>query len=252
VRSGEGPIKRLVATMILCAAAGPLAGCSTTQETAARIQLNDARIRASQVATVVTRSDPTVRVGAVSLISGRPRSAFLVVIHNLSAKAITDLPISVGVRRAGGKRLYLNASAGLPYFANHLPGVAARGTLRWVFTTTHKVAAGARAFALVGPPPQPPLTSVHSLPEITARVLGPSRFAHGAQELRLVVHNLSSVTQYQLQVYGYAVGGRGYVAAGGATVFSLSGDSSTTVRLRLVGRPDRALVQVSASATIYD
>ena len=238
--------------VILCAAAGPLAGCTTTQQKAARVQLNDARIRASEVATVVTAGNPAVRVGSVSLISGRGRTALLVVIHNLVNKPISDLPILVGVRTGAGKRVYLNAAAGLPYFASHLPGIAAGGTLHWVFTTARKLARNARPFALVGPAPQPPLTIAGSLPEITARVLGRSTIADRPAELRLVVHNLSSVPQYQLQVYAYARGERDYLAAGSATIANLSGGSTTTVRLRLAGRPGRAPVQVEASATIYD
>ena len=237
--------------MTLCAAAGPLAGCSTTQQAAARLQLNDARIRASEVATVVTRSDPSVRIGSVSLISGRGRTAVLVVIHNLTSKPISDLPISVGIR-AAGKRVYLNAVAGLPYFASHLPGVAAGGTLRWVFTTARRLATGARPFALVGSAPRPLPTIVGSLPQITARVLASGAAAHRSADLRLVVQNLSSVPQYQLQVYAYARGRHRYLAAGSTSIVSLNGDSSTTVQIRLTGPPDRGAVQVQASATIYD
>ena len=105
MRSAErhhGARRAAVLTVLL--AAGPLAGCATTQQEAARLQLNSARIRASEVAVVVHKAGPAVVAGAVAMITGTAGSAVLVVVRNRTRSPIGDLPISVGILAAGGAR----------------------------------------------------------------------------------------------------------------------------------------------------
>ncbi len=204
-------------------------------------------------ATVVTRSDPVSqdRLGLADLracgdgrAGRRPQS---------TSKPISDLPISVGIRASPASGCTLNAVAGLPYFASHLPGVAAGGTLSWVYTTAggwppardRSRSSGRRR----GRCRRSSAPCRRSPPGCWRAVRPRTRSA----DLRLVAFsNLSSVPQYQLQVYAYARGRHRYLAAGSTSIVSLNGDSSTTVQLRLTGPPDRGAVQVQASATIYD
>ena len=70
-------------------------------------------------------------------------------------------------------------------------------------------------------------------------------------EIRIAVHNRSSVPQYQLPVYAVAVSHGRYRAAGQVTVAHLGTGSSTTFDLGLVGDPGAAAIVLQAPATIF-
>ncbi|MGO9885209.1 MAG: hypothetical protein ACLPV4_19610, partial [Solirubrobacteraceae bacterium] len=110
-------------TLALVAVGCLVAGCSTTMEEAARLQLNSARIRVSETGTRVTVAGHAVRVSRVSLVSGPAATAFVVVVRNESHTQVSDLPISVGVRTGRGRLVYFNARPGFEYsyFDAHLP-----------------------------------------------------------------------------------------------------------------------------------
>ncbi|MGO9901575.1 MAG: hypothetical protein ACLP0J_18250 [Solirubrobacteraceae bacterium] len=238
----------LVAALV---AAGPLAGCATTQQEAARLQLNSARIRSSAHAVRVTRADPAVAVRTVQLIDGVTRSAVLVVIHNHTAQPISDLPISIGTRGAGGALRYLNAIAGLPYFGDHIPAISAHGTLHWIFTMARRLPGGVRLFALVGAPPSVTATRPRSLPMISAALIASTTVTVSSSDLSLDVRNRSGVPQYQLPVYAFVQRGSRYLAAGVATVAHLSSNASTTLHLRLLGALKDARLQIQTPPTIF-
>ncbi len=241
--------QRGVALLAAAVAAGLLAGCSTTMQEASRLQLNSARIRASQVSTRVTRTSGVVRVQRLALLSASGRAAYVVTVRNSADRALSDLPISVGYTAAGGSPTYLNSGDTLDYFQSHLPVVAARGELTWVFTAARALPRGAHAFALVG---STPATAAHPstpLPRITATANATALSPGG--RLRIVLDNASSVPQYQLQVYAVAERAGGYVAAGGETVEHLGTSSRRTIELPLLGSLSRATVQVEALPTIF-
>ena len=62
-----------------------LTGCATTQQEAARLQLNSARERAAQLKVEVTRSGPDVTVQSVEVVTARGGSAFIVRLKNAVA-----------------------------------------------------------------------------------------------------------------------------------------------------------------------
>ena len=134
-----------------------LAGCATTQQEAARLQLNSARIRSAEQKTVVRSAGSAVEVSDVSLLSSPGAHTFVVTLHNRRSTAVTDLPISVGVSSRGHHRVDLNAHSTeeLSYYDSHLPRIAAGSSLTWVFTTSSKLPPRAHPFALVGAHPSP-------------------------------------------------------------------------------------------------
>jgi hypothetical protein len=251
VRSAELIATRMTVLVATLIAAGPLAGCATTQQEAARLQLNSARIRASAYAVKVTRRDPAVAVRTVELIDGGTRSAVLVVIHNRMAAPISDLTISIGTRGPSGARRYLNAIAGLPYFGDHIPAIPAHGTLNWIFTIGRRLRAGTRLFALVGAPPSAVAARPPSLPRISAALVRSTVVTAAAAELSLEVRNHSAVPQYQLPVYAFVRRGGSYLAAGSATIAHLTRNASTTLSLRLLGVSKGARVVIQTPPTIF-
>ena len=223
------------------------------------MQLNSARMRASELSTRVDVPGTALRVTRVAIVSGAGTTAFIVDVRNPSVHPVGDLPISVGVRLSGRRTVYLNSRSGLDdfYFDAHLPVVAPGRSLTWVYTLHRRLPTRARPFAIVGAVPVPPVPGSTRLPEVRAT---PLRWAAGARgagrapatpvRLTVAVDNLSSIPQYQLQVYAFAVAGGRYVAAGSLTVPQLDGQQRETLDLSLVGSRDRGRLEVEAGPTI--
>jgi hypothetical protein len=239
-----------VAGAVAVLGAGLLAGCATTQQTAARLRLNSARILASQNGTRVTAAGDAVAVTGIALIASDRRTAVVVTVRNPAGRPVSDLPISVGYRTGHRRLVYLNAGSNLTYFDAHLPAVAARSTLTWVYAAGRRLPRGARPFALVGATAAVPGSAVASPPVI--RTGSPASTGGGV--VTVAVRNLSGVPQYQLPVYVVAERGGRPVAAGEHTLPTLNGNADQTVRLRLLGDPGRVgrgRVVVEAPPTIF-
>lgn len=239
--------RRLVTAVALVALAAALAGCATTQDEAARLQLDSARIRASQVPTRVRTSGDVVQVTRLAVVPGASGTAFVVQVHNPSERSISDLPISVGVRLAHKPARYLNleSPAEFSYFDAHLPAIAPGATLTWVYSTASRLPAHARPFVHVGGVPSVPAPRSARPPVVVAK----SAATTTSSQLAITLHNLTTIPQYQLQVYAYALNGDRFVAAGNLTVPHLGSQAHRTVKLALLGRPLNARLQVEALST---
>jgi len=220
--------------------AAALTGCVSTQQIAARTRLVNARVLASQTATTVTHVDSAVSVDRLTLIRARTGTAIVVSLTNDSSRAVTDLPIAVGVHPRTGRELYLNRSANLDYFDSHVAAIAPHGVTTWVFTTPRKVAA-ARPFAALGSPQLHPSLG-GGLPRIEVS-------PHGAAKLSLT--NTSTIPQYDVPVYVVAVRRGHDVAAGRAAVSHLGTHGKTTLSVSLVGSARGATLDAIAPPTIF-
>ena len=221
-------------------------GCDTTQQKSARAKLQAQRILATRVRVLVTQANPSVTVPRVTLVRGRGRGAIVVALHNAGALPAIDLPISVGVRRAGHAAQYLNHRKGLAYFQTHAPAIAPGGTATWVFTLPRGRAPSGRAFALVGSGSSPAAPLGSRLPSLELSALGAPSRAVSAR-----VRNSSSVPQYGLDVYAYAERDGRFVAAGRASIAALGGGHATTVEVPLTGDARGAQIHLETSPTIF-
>ncbi len=179
-----------------------LAGCATTQDEAARLQLNSARIRTAEQKTVVRSAGSAVEVSDVSMLSSPGAHTFVVTVHNRRASAVTDLPISVGVSSRGHRRVDLNAHSTqeLSYFDAHLPRIAAGSSLTWVFTTTAQAARHERARSrCVGARARHLPPSRGDCPDDRrARDRAPRVRTHDGAVLEVTLRNSSTIPQYQM------------------------------------------------------
>lgn len=240
--------------LVAVAPAALLTGCATTQQEAARLQLNAARIRASERRTEVTVPGQAVEVTRVARVVTGGRSAFVVQVRNSGRRPLSDLPISVGIRVGRKRRIYVNlqSQAELSYFAAHLPLVGAGATLTWVYTTDRRLPARARPFALVGGTPSNTAPRTNPLPVVRARTVAPiPAGAAGASPVAIALHNLSSVPQYQLQVYAVAEQAGRFVAAGSFTVPHLGSNATSRLKLPILGHIGNARLQIEAAPTIF-
>jgi hypothetical protein len=239
-----------------------LAGCATTQQEAARLQLNSARLRATEVATRISGPDADIRIERVALLSGAGGSAVVVRLLNRGSEPVSDLPIAVGVvagrprhvpphgrrqRDWQRQRVYLNTATGLDYFSTHTPSIPAGGALTWVFTTPRRFGSEERAFAEVGRPASPAVVVPGSLPPIEVTAVRTGR----GDAVEVAVRNRSSVPQYQLPVYAVVLSRGHYRAAGQTTIPHLGTGSTATVQLELIGKPGPTSIELEAPPTIF-
>ena len=227
-----------------------LSGCVSTEQKAAWVHVEDARIIASQGPVVVWHAGREARVTRVALLRTRGRVAIVVQLHNATSHALSDLPISVGLRRPGGARVFLNRVAGLAYFRTHVALIPAGSSVTWVFTALARRHATDPPFAVVGSEASPPITSAHTIPPVAA-VLASATRAQDGLVLRILVSNRSSIPQTGLQVYATASSASRYAAAGSATIPNLGAGDSTTTSVRLVGRASRAQIRLEALPTMF-
>ena len=226
-----------------CAATLPFAlvltGCVSTQQIAARARLVSARTLASQSAIEVTRENPDVGVGRLTVIRARTGTAIVVPLRNDTSNTLTDLPISVAIQTAH-RRVYVNRSANLDYFQTHVAAIGPYESTDWVFTTGARIASG-RVVALVGVPQLHPSMS-RSLPRIEVS-------SRGAGSVTLANH--SGIPQYDLQVYAVAIRAGRDVGAGRAEVTHLGSYATTTLSVTLIGVDQGAALRLIALPTIF-
>jgi hypothetical protein len=243
VRSARATTAASVAAL---AAGAALAGCVTTQEKNARTLLTNARTLASETPVRVGTENPAVRVLRVALITSKRGDAVVVVVRSSARRPLTDLPISVGVKRIRAKPVYVNAAPNLDYYDTHIPLIPAGGAVTWVLPSVNREdAAGGPLFAAVGLPRTPASTNQTTLPQITAS-LRPL-----AGRLTVELSNDSGVPQYGLQVYATALRHGRYVAAGREAVTELDAGNRATLTVPLVGTDTNATLALYAPPTIF-
>jgi hypothetical protein len=229
-------------------AAGGLSGCVSTQDKNERAKLRATRLLASRELPRVGARNPDVKVEKVSLVRGRDRSVAIVVdLRGSASKPLTDVPIVVGVRSPGGRRVAFNLRKRLDWFQTHVPAIPAGETVTWVFEGRRRVKPGDRPFARVGIPVSPAISSAGSLPRIAALPAS----ASDRRAVRVVVENTSDVPQYGLQVYALVRTGGRYVAAGKASIEHLGTGQRKAARVPLTGSARERRPAVHASPTIF-
>ena len=235
------------------AATAPLAvlltGCVSTQTVATRARLVDARIIASQRQTEVTRANPAVSVGAPVVIRDKTRAAIVLTLRNSTARTLTDLPISVGVRQRSGREQYLNNSDSLDYFESHVAVIGPRAVATWVYTNGGPLPRG-RVFARVGFSQLHP-TLDRPLPSVAVS-LDTARTPGGGANVDITVSNDSVIPQYDLPVYAVALRDGRAVAAGRTAVAHLGTRGKTTSTLSLLGSSRYGALRLIASPTIFN
>jgi hypothetical protein len=173
-------------------------------------------------------------------------------LRNLGSTPASDNPILVGVSGAGHRSPPLNAGAGAPYFAAHVPSMPGGGALQWVLTTGGRAAPDARPYALIGRRSYTSPAMPTPLPAISVvAVRGPLALDRNRHRLTVRVRNESSIPQYQLPVYAIEARDGRPVAAGSAIVGYLASNSSSVLNVTLRGNTTGGRLELEAPATIY-
>jgi hypothetical protein len=229
----------LCATAVVFLAAA-VSGCATTQDANKRIDVRFDRTLTSRKPLELRGTDHDVQVVRTAVVNGKDGSAIVVVLRNRGDAPVNDLPIEVGPR--GGRAI--NTAANVPYFQSHAPAIAPGDQVTWVYESKDPLGSGT-AFARVGAPPSPPLTTAGHVSELEAS--GKS----GGSSVDAEVANDTGIPQYDMDVYAVARKGDRYVAAGRASIEHLGVSKSLHLTLPLVGDAKGAQVQVFAPQTLF-
>jgi hypothetical protein len=242
VRSARASSRLIIAGLSLAG----LAGCVTTQQEAAWVQINSARLRASQAPLDLAGRSTQVEVTSVRLIAlpRAPESAIVVTLRNRASRPVSDLPVLVGVSLPHGRHISLNRETA-DYFQNHVPAIGPHAALSFVLTVARRLPAGAVPFARVG---RSATVAVPVGAELPAVEVTSSRERPGGATL--TVRNLSGIPQFQLPVYAVARRHGESVAAGQTLVSELDSGASAQLRVSLIGNSAGATLSLQAPPTI--
>jgi hypothetical protein len=228
----------VAASLAILAAA--VSGCATTQDSNKRISVRFDRTLASRKPLELKGTDPDVKVIRTAVVDGKDGSAIVVVLRNTGDVPVNDLPIEVGPQ--GGEPI--NTAANVPYFQSHAPAIAPGAEVTWVYASKDPIGSS-EAFARVGAPASPPLTTAGHVAELEASGKG------GDSSVQAEVTNDTGVPQYDLDVYAVARKGGRFVAAGRVSLEHLGVSKSAHLILPLVGDAKGTQVQVFAPQTLF-
>ena len=235
-----------VVTVVVCALG--LSACQSTQELSAE-RSKGARALLKRKGLKVSRENPDIAIGQTAVLQNDNGSAAVVELRNTGGAAQVDLPVSITVSDAGGKRLYRNDIAGLDPSLVSVPVLDRGEEAFWV--NNQVVVAGkpkkvqARVGAAKG-------RARRALPRIEVTRVRLGSDSDGVYA-RGVVRNSSQVEQKRLTISCVARRGGRIVAAGRAVVERLRADAKPiSFTVFFIGNPKGARLSISAPPTVLE
>ena len=234
-----------VLALSLLLGAVSLGGCETTAEKSAKLEKAAKRIApAQQQGLSVAHESSVVKVLSATLVHGTEGTAAVLTLHNSSAKAIREVPISISVKDAHGATVYTNSTPGLAKTLTSLALLPARGDGVWIDdqitgTGTKSLATKVGEGATVN----------GTAPRLTIGETQLTKDPSGAATVEGTIANHSKAEQSELVVYALARNGGRVVAAGRAVLASLAPGSSAPFQAFFVGTPAGGRLQLSPPPT---
>lgn len=229
-------------------AALALTGCESNIERSAQLEHVRLRHRAAlkTSALSISKPNPQVQVLGSTILTGREGDAVVVTLRNRSRQAMSDVPIEIAVKSAGGQVLYRNNLPGVAGSLVTVPLLMPGAPTTWVDDQVN----------VSGRP-----TSVSVLVGSGSRAAGPA--AGGALQIIIVeehsteggegvagtIANRSSIAQHELVIDAIASRAGRILAAGRAVLPEVGAHSSSVFQLYLIGHPKGAALHLLAPAT---
>jgi hypothetical protein len=231
--------------LALALGAVSLTGCETTAEKSAKLEQAAKRVAPIQQRGLsIARESSIVRVRNATLVHGTEGTAAVLTLHNSSAKAIREVPISISLRDAHGATLYTNGTPGLAKTLTSLALLPAHGDGVWIDDQIPGTSAKSLA-TKVGE--GTPVSG--SLPRLAIREAQLAKDPSGAATAEGTIANPSRTGQPELVVYALARKAGRVVAAGRAVLASLAPGASAPFQAFFVGDAAGARLQLSAPPT---
>lgn len=232
-----------IAALLLVALA--LTGCETTAQKSAKLEKAAKRVTlAKQKGLSITRRSAFIKVLDTSVVHDSEGAAAVVRLRNTAPRPLSDVPIEVTVKSAGGTSVYTNSTPGLARTLVSVALVPPHAELTWIDDQI-QVAGADSANARVGEG-----AAVRgALPEISVSGVQLHEEAASGTTVEGTVTNHSSVAQQELVVYAVAQRGTAPVAAGRAVLASLPAGATSPFQIFFIGEPRGAALQVTAPPT---
>jgi len=231
--------------LVLMLGALSLAGCETTAEKSAKLERAAKRVApAQQQGLSIAHASSIVKVQSATLVHGTEGTAAVLRLHNSSATAIREVPISIALKDGHGATVYTNSTPGLAKTLTSLALLPAHGDGVWIDdqipgtsakSLTTKIGEGAVVSG--------------ATPRMTISETQLTKDPSGAATVEGTIKNSSSTAQSELIVYALASDGGHVVAAGRAVLASLLPGASAPFQAFFVGDPAGAQLQLSAPPT---
>ncbi len=235
-----------VVTVVVCALG--LSACRSTQELSAE-RSKGAKALLKRKGLTVGRENPDVAIGQTAVLQDANGSVAVVQLRNTGGAAQVDLPVSITVSDAGGKRLYRNDIAGLDPSLVSVAVLDRGAEAFWVNNQVVVVGKPKKVQARVG---KAKGRAPRKLPRIEVTRVRLDRDSDGVYA-RGVVRNRSRVEQKRLTISCVARRGGRIVAAGRAVVERLRADAKPiSFTVFFIGNPNGARLSISAPPTVLE
>lgn len=229
-------------------AALALSGCESNVERSAQLERIRLRHRAGlkTSALSISRPNPQVQVLGSTILTGREGDAVVVTLRNRSRRPMSEVPIEIAVKGAGGQVLYRNNVPGVAGSLVTVPLLAPGAPTTWVDDQVNVSARPASASVLVGQGSQAAGAAAGGAPQI---IIVEEHSIEGGEGVAGKIANRSPIAQHELVIDAIASRSGRIVAAGRAVLPEVSAHSSSIFQLYLIGTPKGASVHLSTSPT---
>jgi hypothetical protein len=234
--------------LALLAPMSAIAGCQSTQDHSAELRKKGNTILSQRTQTLVTRTNPDVKVLRTATLHDDNGSAAVVELRNTSRRALVNVPVAIDVRGAGGTSVFRNDSAGIePSLVgpSYLPPTS---QFAWVNDQVNSGGVPKSVVARVGVGHGAVPGSVPSI-----QVGAPHLETDPTSGVSAVgqITNHSAIVQRKLVIYCIATRGGRIVAAGRGGIERLRSNKATRYTVFFIGSPKGARLIVAAPPTTF-
>jgi hypothetical protein len=225
-----------------------LAGCESTQDKSARLRKRANTLLSQRTQTLVTRTNPDVRVLHTAALHDENGSAAVVELRNTSPRGLLNVPVAIDVRGAHGASVFRNDTAGIEPSLIGPSFLPPRSSFIWV---NDQVTAGAGVRSVLARVGTGSATPPKTIPPI--RVTPPRLEVDPTSGISAVgkVTNGSSIPQRHLILYCVARKGGRIVAAGRGGIDRLKPNKPTRYTIFFIGDPRGAKLIIDAPPTTF-
>ncbi len=240
---------RAISIGVLLVASGLFAGCETTQEKSAKLEVSGAGL--AQTDTVkLTASNREIEVVDKTVLTDQYGTAVIVRLRNTGTQPQVDVPIQVDIKDPKGKSVFKNDTEGLEDGLLNIQVIEPGKETWWVHDQVFPTGKAAGFDVTIGKSDLPPPASI---PKLTATKPEINEDPVSGIEVQGEITNESEVEQTDLLIYAVATKGGKVVAAGRGLIPKLkTGPKGEPYNIFFIGDPKGADIEVFAAPNTFE
>lgn len=240
---------RAASTTVLVIAAVALAGCETTMEKSAKLEVSGADL--AQIETVKLGAvNRDIEIVDKTILTDQYGTAVIVRVKNTGNQPQVDVPIQIDIKDPKGKSVFKNDTEGLEDGLLNIQVIESGQETWWVHDQVFPNGKAVSVDVTIGKSEAPVPASV---PEISVTEPEINRDPVSGIEVQGEVTNESGVEQTDLLLYAVATKGGRVVAAGRGLVPKLkTGPKGEPYNIFFIGDPKGADIEVFATPNTFE